>query len=57
MYTLMYKLDDLHPSLGKRAITFWAVPSSPKKVILVFPPKVINMKLEILRNSVTIINC
>ena len=35
-------LEYLHPSLGKREKTLGAVPPSPKKVFLVFPPKVTN---------------
>jgi hypothetical protein len=37
----------LHPTLGKREKTFGAVPPSPKKVFLVFPPVVTKAILNI----------
>jgi hypothetical protein len=40
-------LDHLHPTLGKREKTFWAVPPSPKKVFLVFPLVVTKALLNI----------
>jgi len=40
----------LHPSLGKWEITFGAVPPSPKKVILIFPPVVTKAILNISTN-------
>jgi hypothetical protein len=45
--SMTYAGDYLHPTFGKWEITFWAVPPSPKKVILIFPPVVTKTILNI----------
>jgi hypothetical protein len=50
----MYQLNHLHPSHGKRAITFEAIPTSPKKVILVFPPMLTKARMGLAQGNLTL---